>query len=85
MFKMQFSSVQIVKICIILQLLLFNVYAGTTGKIAGRIIDSNTNEPLVAANVIIEGSLMGATTDNDGLYYIINIPPGTYNVQALYI
>lgn len=56
--------------------------AGTTGKIAGRIIDKSTGESLLGANVIIIGTNMGAATDIDGNYYILNIPPGVYDVKA---
>ena len=58
------------------------LFAGTTGKISGKIIDKNTNEPLIGANVIIIGTTMGAATDIDGNYFIINIPPGVYEVRA---
>jgi hypothetical protein len=58
---------------------------GTTGKISGKVIDVTTNEPLPFVNVIIEGTSLGATTDADGYYAILNISPGTYNVKATYI
>ena len=56
------------------------VYAGTTGKIRGSIIDATTKEPLVSANVILKGTSLGAMSDIDGNYTIINIPPGVYSV-----
>jgi hypothetical protein len=58
------------------------LFAGTTGKIAGTVKDAATNEPLPGCTVIIEGTMMGATCDADGKYYIINVPPGTYSVRA---
>jgi outer membrane receptor protein involved in Fe transport len=58
------------------------VYAGTTGKIAGKIIDKSTGEALIGANILIVGSTMGASTDIDGNYFILNIPPGEYQVRA---
>jgi outer membrane receptor protein involved in Fe transport len=59
-----------------------SVYAGTTGKIAGKIIDKSTGEALIGANILIVGTTMGASTDVDGNYFIINIPPGEYLVKA---
>ncbi|MDO8550963.1 MAG: TonB-dependent receptor, partial [Ignavibacteria bacterium] len=59
-----------------------SVHAGTTGKIAGKIFDAATKEPLIGANIIIEGTNLGAAADFDGNYFIINIPPGTYNIKA---
>jgi outer membrane receptor protein involved in Fe transport len=55
-------------------------FAGTTGKISGKITDKETGEPIVGANIIIEGTYFGAASDLDGFYYINNITPGTYNV-----
>ena len=75
-----------------------NVFAGVTGKIAGVVTDVETGEPLVGANVLIKavikdgeiketGSdlMLGASTDAEGAYFIINVPPGIYVVEALYI
>ncbi|MCB0283100.1 MAG: TonB-dependent receptor [Calditrichaeota bacterium] len=64
-------------------LLLGNIslFAQTTGKIVGLIIDGKTNEPLVGANVMIEGLPLGASTDANGEYFIINVPPGTYTIR----
>jgi isoaspartyl peptidase/L-asparaginase-like protein (Ntn-hydrolase superfamily) len=56
------------------------VIAGTTGKISGKVLDAGTKEPLIGANVLIENTVMGASTDADGEYYILNIPPGSYSV-----
>lgn len=57
-----------------------NVFAGTTGKISGYIVDETTGEPIVGANVILEGTYLGAAADIDGYYSINNIPPGDYRV-----
>ncbi|MFQ5752965.1 MAG: carboxypeptidase regulatory-like domain-containing protein, partial [bacterium] len=57
------------------------LYAGTTGKISGRVVDEN-GDPLPGANVMIVGTTMGAATDANGYYFIINIRPGLYSVQA---
>ena len=43
-----------------------SLLAGTTGKIAGRIVDAESGEPLTLANVLIEGTSMGAASDFDG-------------------
>jgi outer membrane receptor protein involved in Fe transport len=63
-------------------LLIFSVslFAGTTGKISGYVTDKETGEPIVGANIIIEGTYLGASADLDGYYSISNIPPGEYRV-----
>ncbi len=61
------------------------IFGGTTGKLSGVIKDAETGEPLVGANVIIEGTSFGAATNIKGEYVILNIPPGRYNVKISYI
>ena len=55
------------------------------GKIGGRILDADTKEPLIGANVVIVGTESGAATDADGRYYVLNIIPGTYDVRISYV
>ncbi len=60
----------------------FAFMLGTTGKIAGRVTDLTTGEGLPFVNVVIEGTSLGAASDVDGYYSVINIPPGVYSVKA---
>ncbi len=72
------------KLILLINLILcfsYLVIAGTTGKIAGKVTDAETGEPLPSVNVIIEGTSMGAVTNIDGSYVILNVPPGSYNVR----
>jgi len=68
--------------------LLFNIsliqqaHSGTTGKIKGRIIDKDTGDALPMVNVMLVGTTIGATTDLDGYYMILQVPPGPYKVRA---
>jgi outer membrane receptor protein involved in Fe transport len=59
--------------------------AGTTGKIAGTVKDASTGEPLAGANVVVEGTVLGAATDADGYYTILNVAVGTYKLHARYM
>jgi outer membrane receptor protein involved in Fe transport len=61
------------------------MYAGTTGKIKGKIIDSQTKEPLFGANIIVENTTLGAASDINGEYFIINILPGKYTLVVSFI
>jgi len=60
------------------------VFAGTTGKITGVVQNTETGEPLWGVNVILAGGGggMGAATDAEGYFVILNIPPGTYSLKA---
>jgi outer membrane receptor protein involved in Fe transport len=55
------------------------------GKISGKIIDADTQEELIGANIIILGTNLGAATDIEGNYFILNITPGTYDVKVSYV
>ncbi len=67
-----------------LLILLFSagVAMASTGKIAGTVVDKETGEGLPMANVMIKGTSMGAATDMEGNYVILNVPPGVYTVTA---
>ena len=56
----------------------------TTAKLAGVVADADGN-PLVGANVVVEGSNLGAATDELGRYYILDVPVGSYDLRAEYI
>lgn len=56
-------------------------WAGTTGKISGRVVDEK-KQPLTGANVIVVGAPLGALSDEQGRFTIVNIPAGRYSVRA---
>ncbi len=66
----------------VLILLSAQLSAQTAGKISGKIHDASTKEPLIGANVIIEGTVLGAATNLNGHYDILNVPPGIYTLRA---
>jgi hypothetical protein len=60
---------------------------GTTGTIRGKVNDMATGDPLAAVNVFVletDGTVtqMGAFTNTEGEYVIINVPPGRYMLRA---
>ncbi len=57
------------------------ITAQETGSIVGKLTDKElNNEPLAFANILIEGTTKGTTSDFDGLYEIAGLEPGTYTV-----
>ena len=68
------------KLFIISHLFLF-LY-GQTGKIAGYVTDASTNEPLVGVSIIVLDKGIGADTDSNGRFIIINVPIGTYDIKT---
>jgi outer membrane receptor protein involved in Fe transport len=55
------------------------------GKLNGKIIDAQTKEPLIGANVVVVNTNLGAASNVNGEYFILNIPPGTYSVKVSYV
>ena len=56
-------------------------WAGTSGRIAGRIVDAK-KQPLAGVTMAVVGVQLGAITDENGQYTILNVPAGTYSVRA---
>ncbi len=74
----------------ILLVALLSLFAPVTvfsqsGKIAGRVTDAATGDPLPGVNVIIDGTTLGTATGPDGDYVIIGVRPGTYTITASFI
>ena len=78
MFRKIFTVVSIL-------LLITSVAIAQTGRIIGKVVDQQTDEPLIGANVIVVGTSLGAATDVNGSFIISQVPPGSYSVKSSYI
>ena len=56
--------------------------AQNVGRIAGTVTDAASGEPLPGANIVLAETTRGAAADADGSYYILNLPPGRYELRA---
>ncbi|MFZ0454012.1 MAG: TonB-dependent receptor [Ignavibacteriaceae bacterium] len=56
-----------------------------TGSITGKIYDKETKDNLIGANVVIDGTSLGAASDLDGKYTIRNVPAGDHKITVSYI
>ena len=71
--------------CVLSVVLLFlslssTTWAQSTGTLAGNVIDKNEKFPLPTVRVAVSGTKFYGTTDVDGNFRIVNIPPGEYTV-----
>lgn len=54
-------------------------------QVSGTVTDSDTGEALPGAQVVIEGTTLGAVSDNDGKYSITGVTSGTHTVTAQFV
>ena len=73
------------KVFLFLLIIQTYLFAGVTGKLVGRVFDKNTGEPLIGANAFLQGTNLGAATDAEGRFIIINIAPGIHSLKVSYI
>ena len=61
-----------------------SAFAQETGTLEGIVVDEH-GDPLPGANVILEGTQLGAATDLEGNYRVIGIPLGQYTITAHFV
>jgi len=59
--------------------------AQSTGRLKGVVVDAETGDTMPGVNVVVEGTMIGAATDLDGVYHIDRVPVGEYNLVATFI
>jgi len=59
----------------------YQTFAGSNGKIKGKVTDKATGDPIPGANVLVLGSTLGAASDINGEYFIFQVPPGEYELK----
>ncbi len=57
-------------------------WAGTVGKLSGVVTNKENGQPIAGANITVVGTLMGTSADASGRFFILNVPAGTYQIQA---
>jgi hypothetical protein len=56
-----------------------------TGILRGRVFEEINNESIPFANVVLQGTQYGTTTDDNGKFEFKNLEPGLYNIQVSFI
>jgi hypothetical protein len=62
-----------------------SAFAQVSGKVQGTVTDQDTGQPLVGAQVVVSGTNLGNVTNEDGYYFINNVPVGIQGVMAQYL
>ena len=57
------------------------LHSQTRSRILGTITDSESGEGLWGANVLVLNTMLGAAADENGKFFIVNVPVGTYDVK----
>ena len=50
------------------------LFASSTGSITGEVIDADTHQPLIGANIMLIATDLGNATNTEGKFSINNIP-----------
>ncbi|MCR4440374.1 MAG: TonB-dependent receptor [bacterium] len=56
-----------------------------SGRVVGKVTDARTGAPLPAANVVLQGTVVGAATNLAGEFVIPKAPLGTHQLRVSYI
>lgn len=56
-----------------------------SGIIRGKVYSKGTNEGIPLANVLLEGSTRGTSTNLKGSYELTDLEPGLYNLEVSYL
>ena len=72
-------------VLILLLLFIAQTRASTTGKIAGTLTDKANGQPMFGATIVVVGTSLGAASDVNGNYTILEVPPGTYSLKISFI
>jgi hypothetical protein len=67
---------------LLITITIMGVLYASNGKIAGRVVEKENGSPAVGVNVILIDTYLGAATDENGRFTILNIPPGTYSIRV---
>ncbi len=85
--KIKGSTLRLILMAAVFAVLLsgMQLFAGVTGKVAGKVVDYETGEAIPDVNIQLVDTYFGASTNSEGEYFILNIPPGEYDISASHV
>ncbi len=79
------KSKKIILLTLFMLFITKSLFAGSYGTIAGKVYDQESGQPLLGANIILQGTQRGAISDSDGRFLLTQIIPGKYILEVRYI
>jgi TonB-linked SusC/RagA family outer membrane protein len=55
------------------------------GTVSGQVTDRVTERALTGASIVVVGTDLRGSADNDGNFIIRNVPPGTYTLRVVFV
>ena len=62
---------------VLFSILILGSLFASNGKIIGTVVQKSDGSPAIGVNIVIVDSYLGAASDQNGRFRILNIPPGT--------
>lgn len=79
------SAVQSKFYLLMIGLLFSSTLFSQTGSVRGRVYNDINNESIPFANIVLDSTGIGTTSDETGLYELNNIKPGIYNITCSFV
>ena len=70
---------------VVLAVITQHAQSQSAGRIQGLVLDEQTGSALYGANVLVQGTLLGAASDEKGEFTITRLPPGSYTLLVTMI
>ena len=67
---------------VLFSILILGSLFASNGKIIGTVVQKSDGSPAIGVNIVIIDSYLGAASDQNGRFRILNIPPGTYSMRV---
>ena len=59
-----------------------NGFSQITSTVTGIVTDRQTQKPLYGVDLMVRGTVLGASSDDRGAFIITSVPPGSYALEA---
>ncbi|MBW7937141.1 MAG: carboxypeptidase-like regulatory domain-containing protein, partial [Flavobacteriales bacterium] len=85
---MNFNAVRYLIVMTVFPFLSFGLFAQKyTQTIRGRVVDRDSQMPLIGVSVVLTGisPLLGSITDEQGYFVMKQVPVGRYNIRVSYM